>query len=850
MVLAAEKESVKVVLLPVFKTIMGISGAGFVLILLFMFLSLRSVSKRKIAERHVVESEKHLRKILNSTQEGFWQVDKRGITVDINPAMCTMLGYKKDEVIGESAYLYLGDLMAELLKKYISVSNKNADTPPIRMDLTKKDQTLIPVIVNPTPLFSDSGEFAGIFAMVSDMEELLKTEEALRQSEETYKEIFDSVNDAIFIHDLKDFHIVDVNRKMMELYRCTKEQALSDLLKSKHFDSEQRKKEYLLKAASGIPVVFEWYASTWDNQAFWAEVSLKKAVIGGQDRILAVVRNIDKRKEAEEQLKYLLELQSLIVRISKDFIDVPVSGIDGAIEGMLMDVSMFADASRGAVMSYDSDSKTVNITHEWCESPELSIRKKVNNIPIGEMGAFWEYFTEKALPYAVIKRPSDYPADLNGRRDWIDRYGFSPALFVALKKDGRVNGLLAFYGEQGKNKNWPDELIMLLEIIGDITANIMARKKAEEALIESERKFRDMAETTVDWIWEMDSGGIIRYSNPQVYGLLGYSCEELMGKNTRDILLPPEKWDKFMEAISLQKADKFITLEMVVNHKNGREVFLESRILPFSLPGDKRAIYRGVTRDITERKNNEQKIMQAMADLKRSNKDLEEFAYVASHDLKEPLRMVSSYVKLLEKKYSDKLDADAHDYIGFASEGAQRMQRLISDLLMYSRLGRTDVEFMDINTEGLVNDVIKGLQLRINEIGADVKIETELPIMYADRTQIEQLFQNLIANALKFISERKPEVRIGCSEKEGFYEFYVRDNGIGISGDYYDKIFIIFQQLHTKDKYPGTGIGLSVCKKVAEHHSGEIRVESELGKGTTFYFTISSSLKEKNNNGA
>ncbi|OPZ66272.1 MAG: hypothetical protein BWY84_00281 [Candidatus Aerophobetes bacterium ADurb.Bin490] len=295
--------------------------------------------------------------------------------------------------------------MAELLKKYISVSNKNADTPPIRMDLTKKDQTLIPVIVNPTPLFSDSGEFAGIFAMVSDMEELLKTEEALRQSEETYKEIFDSVNDAIFIHDLKDFHIVDVNRKMMELYRCTKEQALSDLLKSKHFDSEQRKKEYLLKAASGIPVVFEWYASTWDNQAFWAEVSLKKAVIGGQDRILAVVRNIDKRKEAEEQLKYLLELQSLIVRISKDFIDVPVSGIDGAIEGMLMDVSMFADASRGAVMSYDSDSKTVNITHEWCESPELSIRKKVNNIPIGEMGAFWEYFTEKALPYAVIKRP-------------------------------------------------------------------------------------------------------------------------------------------------------------------------------------------------------------------------------------------------------------------------------------------------------------------------------------------------------------------------------------------------------------------------------------------------------------
>lgn len=223
-------------------------------------------------------------------------------------------------------------------------------------------------------------------------------------------------------------------------------------------------------------------------------------------------------------------------------------------------------------------------------------------------------------------------------------------------------------------------------------------------------------------------------------------------------------------------------------------------------------------------------------ELKNSNKELEQFAYVASHDLQEPLRMITSYVQLLAKRYHNQLDEDANEFISYAVDGSNRMRILINSLLEYSRVNRV-VPFEKVDLNILLQDVLQDLKDQISENKAEVKINP-LATVYGDAVLLSQLFQNLIGNAIKFKSQKKPKITITCKDENKEYLFSVKDNGIGINIDYQEKIFIIFQRLHSKEKYPGTGIGLSICKKIVERHNGKIWLESEIGKGSTFYFTI------------
>jgi len=241
--------------------------------------------------------------------------------------------------------------------------------------------------------------------------------------------------------------------------------------------------------------------------------------------------------------------------------------------------------------------------------------------------------------------------------------------------------------------------------------------------------------------------------------------------------------------------------------------------------------------EIVERKRVEADLSLRSQELARSNADLEQFAYVASHDLQEPLRMVASYLQLLEKRYWDKLDADANDFIGFAVDGARRMQMLISDLLAYSRIGTRNQPFQPINCEQVLEKAMINLHIAIQESGAHIT-HSPLPSVWGDATQLTQLFQNLIGNAIKFRSDRPPEICICAEPDEDCWRFSIQDNGLGIEPQYFTRIFMIFQRLHSRGAYPGTGIGLAICKKIVERHGGAIRLESEPGQGTTFYFMI------------
>ncbi|MGA2677387.1 MAG: sensor histidine kinase [Methanobacterium sp.] len=233
----------------------------------------------------------------------------------------------------------------------------------------------------------------------------------------------------------------------------------------------------------------------------------------------------------------------------------------------------------------------------------------------------------------------------------------------------------------------------------------------------------------------------------------------------------------------------------------------------------------------------EDELQETLIKLKRSNSELEQFAYVASHDLQEPLRMISSFLQLLQMRYSGQLDSDADEFINFAVEGAKRMQNLIQDLLAYSRVTTKGNEFKDIKMEEALEQALVNLKMSIEENNANITHDP-LPIITADYSQMIQLLQNLIGNSIKYRSDKIPEIHISAQEKDNDWIFSVEDNGIGIDPQYSDQVFQIFKRLHTNEEYKGTGIGLAITKRIIERHSGRIWVESELGKGSKFYFTI------------
>ncbi len=314
----------------------------------------------------------------------------------------------------------------------------------------------------------------------------------------------------------------------------------------------------------------------------------------------------------------------------------------------------------------------------------------------------------------------------------------------------------------------------------------------------------------------------------------GYSREEFLQLNAA-ALRPKEDIEKYLSYAKYANEGKAISGIWRHKKKDGTIIMVE-------VTADD-IIYKDIqarlvlAHDVTQKLEMEEKQKKYTEELKSSNTELERFAYIASHDLQEPLRMVSSFLNLLEEEYDAKLDATGKEYIHYAVDGSRRMKILVNDLLLYSRVGTNKEKFADIDLNEVMSYVLRVLDEEIKKSNAVVNVK-KLPAIVANKTLISQLFINLVANALKYHGEKPPEIEIGFTDETGKYIFYVKDCGIGIDPKYFDKIFIIFQRLHSKGEYPGTGIGLAICKKIVEVHKGEIWVRSEEGKGSTFYFSI------------
>ncbi len=252
-----------------------------------------------------------------------------------------------------------------------------------------------------------------------------------------------------------------------------------------------------------------------------------------------------------------------------------------------------------------------------------------------------------------------------------------------------------------------------------------------------------------------------------------------------------------------------------------------------------------IAEDVTDKKRSDELLQRSNEDLRRANADLEQFAYSASHDLQEPLRQIAVYSQLLEKKYAEQLDGKASQYLDYCIEGAQRMEMLIRDLLAYSQAGRiTHLPAESVSIREVIEMVKKNLSTTIEETQADIST-SELPVVRGDSVPLVHLFQNLLSNALKYRSERKPRIQIAAKEENDHWRFTVEDNGIGIPKAFQTQVFGIFKRLHDRAEYPGTGIGLAICQRIVEKHGGKIWVESELGRGSIFSFTLPGGFNEK-----
>ena len=372
-----------------------------------------------------------------------------------------------------------------------------------------------------------------------------------------------------------------------------------------------------------------------------------------------------------------------------------------------------------------------------------------------------------------------------------------------------------------------------------------------------ESKAQALLETAPDAMVIVNSFGQIILINAQTEKLFGYEKNELLGRSV-EILIP----DRFAVKHTAHRKNFFANAktrtmgegqDLFGKDKNGKEFPVEISLSP--LETEDGLLVSAAIRDISEKKklenqireiniNLEKKVKQRTAELETKNKELEQFAYVASHDLQEPLRTTSSFVGFLQEEYYGKLDENANSYLNYISQATERMQTLIKDLLDYSRIGRKTI-LQEVDCNEILSDVMADLSSAIEETNAKISVIEPLPVVKGYATELKQLFQNLISNSIKFHKENlAPEITISSKKLPGAWEFSFCDNGIGIDKQHHERIFIIFQRLHNRMDYEGSGIGLSHCKKIVELHGGKLWVDSQPGEGSNFQFTLNKMEQE------
>lgn len=578
-----------------------------------------------------------------------------------------------------------------------------------------------------------------------------------------------------------------------------------------HINEKKWELEYRLKAANGE------YLNVHDRGTALKDENGKTV------RIIGARRDITLQKRKEQQKKLLID-------ISMEFSET--SSLKEALTAILKKLVLYFDNYKLAELwLVEPTKKSIDLVAKASDMPlsdqffEKSLEHNTFKYGEGMPGSVWknkkrQIWNDVQSNVAFVRRNAAQIIDLNTVKGipLICNNDVIGTLMLGSSKDLKADRY---------NSQFYNELSQLL-------GSEINRKQTEQELIE-------IFNAAPDIICIAGMDGFYKKFNPQMCALLGYTETELLTVPVINFVHPDDQERTQSEIVRISATANSHNFENRYIKKDGSFIWLSwsSR-----LNKDTGLVY-AVARDITEIKNAENQLKllnnelaERALKLQQSNEELEQFAYIASHDLQEPLRMVSSFVTLLEKKYGHQLDENGKQYIHFAVDGAKRMRQIILDLLEYSRIGKSNIEMQEVDLTKCVNYIEQDQYARINELNATI-FKENLNIIRSYETPVYQLLQNLISNSLKYHSKDKaPEILVKMTENEREWIISVTDNGIGIKPEFHDKIFLLFQRLHTKEKYSGTGIGLALCKKIVTDLKGKIWLTSEVGKGTTFYFSL------------
>ena len=676
------------------------------------------------------------------------------------------------------------ELKPEQMPVQLAAATGRPVTAEEEVDLVFEDGRTVSMMMSAAPLFTAEGKVRGVVATAADVTSLRKAEQAARNSEERLALALRASEEGVWDWNLETDEVWYSSRwkSMLGYEESEIEPHVSAWKRLLHPDDRER----VMGAVQAVMRGEREYEMEFRLQHKFGHYvpvlsrgfPVRREAGGPIVRIVGTHFDLTERKKAEAERRKGFYHRSLIEASLDPLVTI-------APDGTITDVNRATERVTG------------------CSRKEL----------IGT--EFRNYFTdpEKAdAGYQRVfreERVQDYELEIRHRTGHV-----APVLYNATvyrDEAGGVGGIFA--------------------AARDISVTRHAEAQVRRALAYN----RSLIEACPDPLVTIAPDGTITDVNSATEQATGCSREELIGADFCDYFTDPQRArDGYQQVFREGRVHDY---ELDIRHRDGHLTTVLYNASVYRDEGGQVAGVFATARNITLRKQALEALARRTAELERSNQELQQFAYVASHDLQEPLRAVASFTKLLAERYHDRLDADANDFIGFAVDGARRAQRLINDLLAYSRVGTRGKPFAPTNCETVLKDALADLAAAAEESRGQVTHDP-LPVVEADETQLGQLFRNLIGNALKFHGADEPRVHVSAERNLGAWRFSVRDNGIGIDPQYAEAIFNVFQRLHTSAEYPGTGIGLAIAKKIVERHGGRIWVESVPGKGATFFFTL------------
>ena len=746
------------------------------------------ITARKKSEQAIKDGEEKYHTVVEQASDAIFIVTPQGSLIDVNHSGCDLLGYTKGQFANMNLYDVLygpGSKETNGIQKHLPLEHKSS----LERTLVHKDGSAVPVEIT-AKMLSDGR----IIAIVRNITERRNAENKIRESIERLQRLSKATHDAIW-----DWNLITEevwwNEGFYKLLGYDKEQAVPDLDDwSKKIHPDDRD-----KVVNRLKTVRKNLIHFWEDEFRYESgggnygTVLDRAYVlrdeaGTPIRVIGAIVDITERKKTEQRVAD--SEQRYRALFEQNLAGIYQTTIGGEI--------ITCNHAFAAMLGYTSPQEL-------------------------------QQFNASDLYYTLADRQT-FITKLRRNKKLVNYEG------ILKSKNGRALHVI-------ENISLFTDPATGMEVCEGMMIDITERKKAEAMLKLSEERYRQIVETAQEGIWMMDKDYRTVFANKKMSEIFEYSVEEIVGTQNLDFMEENKKGSakSIVQNLTSKDAQNF---DFYFITKTGKYTWANLSASPIV---DDNGHFRGVlamVTDVTKRKRNEELLRKSEAnldlknkELERKNKELEQFAYVASHDLQEPLRTTSSFVKLLKQQYHGKLDVKADKYLSFILDSSERMKILIKDLLDYSRIGNKD-EMVRVNSNKILRDVMDDVDKAITEAGAIIS-SGNLPEISGYPTELKQLFQNLLINAIKFRKKDiTPQIKISAQRNESNWHFAFEDNGIGIESEHCERIFIIFQRLHTRSEYKGSGIGLSHCKKIVELHQGRIWVESEPGKGSTFHFTI------------